>query len=253
MLLYKFLGLLIIFFISQNSFSRQVSGRPTLPSDCHGTEHWVRGHSKSKGIWTAFCRANQDSGESTEAYKFWAPRLHEGNPLNWPNRTETVAIWTELELEKVLSALEQIPLQLWTSQIRGIYRLHRSKDFPNPGSSGDGFIALYDAAFMEKNNLVRILSHEGGHEFYSHMSNEEKSTYRLATGWGLRDEPGARDMVVYKRKSGYVRRGCEKDMAEDLACNIEFFLLNPDKLKTEVPGAYVWIRNRFGDNFKLRK
>lgn len=84
------------------------------------------------------------------------------------------------------------------------------------------------------------------------MSEKEKLTYRLATGWAVKQDQG-REVTILRRHSGFVRRDCETSANEDFACNIELFLSSPEKLKAIEPSAYSWIRNQFGDSFYLRK
>lgn len=95
---------LLLFLVSPEVLARQVKGRPTLPSDCHPDEHWVRPHSKRNAFFTAYCRKNPNG------YQFWLPKISAKRPKDWPNTSEPTTAWRVHEIEEVLDALAMIPL-----------------------------------------------------------------------------------------------------------------------------------------------
>ena len=54
-----------------------------------------------------------------------------------------------------------------------------------------------------------------------------------------------------QRKDGYVEEDGKISPDEDFANNVEYFLLESEKLKMITPHAYTWISKHFGANFKL--
>lgn len=182
------------------------------------------------------------------AISFGVPRS--GGPRGWPHSNEEPIGWKVDESEDVLEALGRIPPELWGKGIRGIYRMRRSKDHPNPASSNDGNIVLYDPAFEKHPGLARVLTHELAHEKYRALSREEKRSYWMATNW--MNESGDPDLPpIVSRGSGFVEPDGKSSPYEDFANNVEYFLFEPEKLKAVTPHAYTWIKNHFGDNFRL--
>ncbi len=139
-----------------------------------------------------------------------------------------------------------------SEKILEIYRLKKSKDYPNPASNSDGILALYDSSFDNSRNLARILTHELGHQNYNDLKESDKQDYRRATNWDF--ELGI-DRKYYRigRKSGYVEEDGNTSPEEDYANNLEYFIYNPDKLRQVTPNAYEWIKKRFGPKLKLKE
>ena len=108
-----FAGLLL--FLPNPAESRQVSGRPTLPSDCTTAESFVSNFNKSTGAVTAFCRRNR------EGYHFWASRFKAGGPKDWPLKKEHARPWKSEEQLNVLRSLMELPEQLWSQNLIGIF------------------------------------------------------------------------------------------------------------------------------------
>jgi len=148
--------------------------------------------------------------------------------------------------------LEEMPDILLSDKIKGIYRLKKSKDYPNPATSSDGVIVIYDSGFDSSRNLSRILAHELSHQSYNDLSKDDKQDYRRATGWQLKLELD-RNVYWVGRKVGYVEDDGKISSEEDYSNNLEHYLYDPDKLKKVTPSAYNWIKKRFGEGFQIKR
>ena len=51
----------------------------------------------------------------------------------------------------------------------------------------------------------------------------------------------------------YVENDGKEGPAEDFSNNIEHYLFQPEQLKIKSPKVYEWIRQRYGDSFKIVK
>lgn len=215
----------------------------------HG--HSRRSYLRSDGTFVKATNVRTHCRTQSQGYSFTLDRFKKGSPKDWPHKMEVASSWTEEEKERVIEALDDIPDALLDKNISGIYRLKRSKDFPNPGSSSPGNVVLYDSAFDSSRNIGQIIAHELSHQNYGQLSDKEKQDYRLATGWHTELEP---DGKIYwnGRKDGYVEEDGRFSREEDYANNVEYFLYNPDKLKKVTPSAYDWIKKHFGESFKLK-
>lgn len=238
-----------VIFFSSVAVARQIHKRPTLPSDCGPGETWVRDHSKSTGHWTSFCRVI--SGTPSKAYKFWASKFKSGRPEDWPFLEERTIDWQSKDIADVLHALEKIPIQLWDSDLNGIYRMNKSKNHPNPGADRDGDIVLYDPAFQNERYTERILAHELAHEKFKSFTNYQRIEYAHSTGWKIiKTKTG--EEVFKAPQCCFVKPGLKNSIDEDFATNIEYFLYQPDALKKINPTVYRWIEQHFDPSFKPR-
>lgn len=222
-----------------------------LPKDCKPGELWVHSYGKTqygKPIWvSSYCR----SFPAGERKKFWQNRFKDRLGY-WPNPTENQKRWNQIERERTLRALDSIPYVLWGTYVKGIVRFERSKDHPNQSSYGDGYVALYDPAFASGQDLKRLCTHELAHALWDDFPDEWKESYYQETGW-MRVRPGPNQPpIMMGRIFGYIQDDGRFSPDEDFANNIEAFLFEPEKLHEVTPRAYKWIRERFGDNFKLR-
>jgi hypothetical protein len=224
-------------------------------------KHWVRAYHrrayyKADGTFVSATEVTAHCQGNPSGFDFWKNKIRDSIPTYWPNKGEKVASWSEEEKERVFEALSEVPSGLWGSYIAGIYRLSRSKDYPNSGSSlRTGDIALYDSAFNSKQDpsLARVLTHELAHEEYQHFSREDLEAYQMATNWVPSFDKS--NTFVWSNRRGkdeYVRPDAMIGPEEDFAVNIDSYLFQPRKLKTTVPNAYAWIKNHFGDRFVVR-
>lgn len=224
--------------------------------ECPPGHYLVRGHPRigyvrSDGAVFEPTTVRSYCKELTYAYEYLQKRFKKGVIKNWPHRIEKSGVWTESEKEQMIEALEGLPEFLLSDRIEGLYRLKKSKDFPNPASHAEGIIAVYDSAFANPNRLERILAHELIHQSYKDLSEKERQDYRRATGWKLEIEPDGNFYWV-GRKDGYIADDGKASHEEDFANNLEHFLYEPDKLKKVTPSAYEWINKKYRNKLKLK-
>ncbi|WP_415062844.1 hypothetical protein [Bdellovibrio sp.] len=221
---------------------------------CPEGQFWVKSHYRN-----AYVRFDGKFFSATEVrghckshsaiYKSWEGRFQNSKYTSWPYAKEVFKAWTIADKERVIEVLETLPEELLSNSIEGIYRAVRSKDFPNPATSAEGIIVIYDSAFEKRYNLQRVIAHELAHQMYLDLSEIDITDYQYSTNWiPLRDK----QKRYISRKDGFVQDDGRESPEEDYANNIEFYLNEPEKLKKVTPNAYNWIRRRFGDKFKLR-
>lgn len=224
-------------------------------SNCPDGQHWVQAHIRKAYIRTdgtlvkatlvkAHCRENRKSDI------FWKTKFKDKLPNDWPHKMEKPGHWTDEKKERVLEAFDDLPEVLWSSKIEGIYFGERSKDFPNPATSANKVIVLYDSAFSSKVNLTRILAHELAHQLYIDINREQRDGYRYASNWIAINKVKT---LFLPRAEGFVQDDGRESPAEDFANNIEWYLFQPEQLKRITPQAYNWIRLQFGDSLKLKR
>lgn len=237
-------------------FPHAAFSKETISSDCPPGKHYIRAHFRRGYLRSdgrtvippsnikAHCRTNP------EGYIFWQPKLSNKNPPDWPHKKEVFKNWTSEEIERVIDALSEIPSSLWSKNIKNIFRSFKSKDFPNPASSSDGTIILYDTAFSEAHNLTRILAHELAHQKYLDLSENDRQSYWYPMNWLPIDRKKG---LFVSRKDGFIQDDGRESPEEDFANNVDSFLFEPDNLKRTTPYAYDWIKKYFGDKFILRR
>jgi hypothetical protein len=98
--------------------------------------------------------------------------------------------------------------------------------------------------------LLRILAHELAHELYENLTKEELSSYKATMNWIEIKNTKGTDVTI-DRGSGFVAEDGRIGPEEDFANNVEFYLFENSRLKSVTPNAYEWLKNRFGDNFKI--
>lgn len=213
--------------------------------------HYRSGYVRSDGTVVRPTRVKTYCKRMTRAHEYLAPLFKEGVPPNWPHQMEKKSIWTESEEERLEDSMEEIPDVLLSPQINGFYRLHKSKDYPNPASRIDGAIVVYDSAFDRSRNLSRIIAHELAHQNFDDLSIAERQDYRRVAGWRAKLEL---DRTVYwvGRSDGYVEEDGKTSFEEDYANNVEYYLYNSDKLKKMTPKVYEWMQQHFGNSLQLK-
>lgn len=231
---------------------------PALAIECDSKQYAVKAHHRK-----AYIRADGTSvsESSVKAHCkdrsissiYFQERIKDERPLNWPHKNEQTSSWSEEEKVRTIEALEDLPKILRADALKGLYRMKRSKDFPNPASFANGTIVLYDSAFEAQRNLSRIIAHELAHQLFMSSTKEQKRDYRLATGWKL--EPGPDLIHVYweSRAEGYVEDDGRTSVEEDYANNLEYFIFAPDKLKVTTPMAYEWLKKEYGHKLELKR
>ncbi len=214
--------------------------------------HHRRGYVRSDGMYVRATNVVAHCKSLTKAAEYLQNLFKNGVPSDWPHKMEKPVRWTEEEKERLVEALEELPEVLFSKKLKGVYRLQKSKDHPNPATSADGIIVLYDTSFDSPFGLGRILAHELLHQSFKDMPKKDQQDYHLATGWHLKLMPNR--MIYWNgRQTGYVQDDGKNSFEEDYANNLEYYLYDSDKLKKVTPSAYQWIKRRFGQNFQLKR
>lgn len=65
--------------------------------------------------------------------------------------------------------------------------------------------------------------------------------------------PAGQYRVKEHHRNGYTKSDGDFSPEEDYANNLEHFLYSPDRLKKVTPEAYLWLKKRFGEGFKLKE
>lgn len=234
-----------------------VSSYAFADSVCPPGQYRVKGHRRSSYVRSdgsvvraTFVKAH--CKDLTKAAQFFESRIKSGVPPKWPHKNELVNVWTEEEKELLREALDEIPEILMSNNVIGIYRLKKSTYYPNPASSSDGIITIYDSAFDNPGKIPKILAHELCHQNYLDLNEKDRQDYRRETGWRLELRPD-RNIYWYGRKEGYVESDGNISPEEDYANNMEHFIYNPDILKNITPKAYGWFKRKFGDSVKVKR
>jgi len=222
---------------------------------CPSDAHWVRAYFRNAYIRVDGTKVSASNvaahcAKNRKSHDFGFPLFKNTLPTRWPWVGEKIKSWTVEEIERVLEALDSLPKALRLKSIKGIYRFGRSKDYPNPATSRAGEIVLYDTALDESRNLARILSHEFAHEIYRNFSTKEKYDSDLAANWFESSDDKGRTIRV-ARGDGFVELDGRQSSDEDFSNNVEYFLFEPEKLKTATPNVYTWIGKYFGDTFVI--
>jgi hypothetical protein len=245
---------LILFVCASVLFSFRIfSAESNCPAGQYRVkEHRRSGYTKSNGIFVRPTIVKSHCKFLTKVTEYLERRFKNGIPSTWPHAKERPGSWTEEEKERLRETLEEIPYVLLSKKIDGFYRLKKSKDYPNPATSANGIIVLYDSAFTSSSLLGEIVVHELSYQNYLDLSEKERQDYRRATGWRLELKP---DQKFYweGRKDGYIEEDGDFSPEEDFANNLQHFLYSPDKLKKTTSEAYLWFHKRFGESFKLKE
>lgn len=181
---------------------------------------------------------------------YWKEKIKNGRPENWEIGSEKSVDWTEEEKDQVSQILDRLPDEFKNNPLKGIYRMKKSVDIINPGTtSEDGqSIVLYDRAFGHPMWTTEdVLLHELGHSIYVGYSDVNKQKYEKILGWKKNSQG------IYSRSGSFVSARARDNPVEDFAENIKYLLLNSNKLKNENNQAFDWFSNQYKKQLKLKK
>lgn len=181
---------------------------------------------------------------------YWRDKIKNGRPSKWDLPTEVSVEWSESEKRKLLELLSRLPDELKAIPFDGFYRMRKSVDIINPGTtnkSGD-VIVIYDRAFENPFlSTIQTVVHEFGHIIYLNFKESDRQSYRDYLKW-------TRSPTHSESRSGsFISSRSKDNVDEDFAENISFFLLEPLQAKAIVPLAYEWISQKFSKKFKLKE
>lgn len=181
---------------------------------------------------------------------YWKNKIKDGRPGKWEYNSEKTVEWSKDEKEPIEDLLARIPNNLIKLPLEGIYRMKKSIDIINPGSTSyDGkIIVLYNNTFEHPSwSIQDVLLHEIGHSIYEGYSSVDRQQYEKKLGW-KKDNQG-----TYSKHGSFVSRRAHDNPTEDFAENFKYLLLNPEKLKSDNSQAFDWFNNRYKKQLKLKK
>lgn len=230
--------------------AQDISAAPTALSQfCPVGHHWViehprRAYIRSDGTFVRASVIRAHCRENWKGYHFWEDKFSNERPKDWASSRDVTRRWTEEEKERVLEALGDLPETLRNQKtIEHFVRLKAPSVADSPVASySRGAIILYDEAFAQNKNLSRIITHEIAHHIFQHLSQKDRDSYELATGWVR----GLKPNQVWRRPKGYVAEDGKIDPSEDFANNFEYLVFDPQKVKKLTPEASSWLIDRFG-------
>ncbi len=225
---------------------------------CGPNRHFVKQHKRrayiqADGKSVPAAVISDHCANNPKGYDVWNSKIKNGRPDSWPRTNEKSQQWTTEEKERVIEAIASLPSELLNTGIRGVFKMERCEELDgNPASKYGDDLVLYDSAFDSDKNLAQIISHELAHQYYEKMLDQDQYGYRQSSGWYDLANPGKPHQYASLRKdSEFTRRNAKDNPEEDFSVNIESYLFQPESLKKSVPGAYDWIRQRFGDKFRI--
>ncbi len=226
-------------------------------SNCSTGQHWVRAYYRhayyrSDGTFikatnvTAHCQGNPPG------YDKWKALLKNNRPSQWPYANEHSKEWTDEETERMIESLNDIPTDLWSNLIKGFYRMDKSYigNVNAAASDTNENIVLYDSAFSN-HDLTEVLVHELAHTNYRKLDPPIQDDYNNSNYWFVVKDKNNDPKIILGR-SNFVSSDGENGPDEDYANNIQYYLFHNKELQQKTPTAYEWIKNHFGDKFKIR-
>lgn len=111
-----------------------------------------------------------------------------------------------------------------------------------PASYSDGVLVLYDRAFLEDENLARVIVHELAHHLHEKGMKSEFQEYKTQLGW----EKGALS------RENHLESDSLDSPEEDFANNFEAYVFDRGRLRKELPGVFKWFVANLGSKFDLR-
>lgn len=157
--------------------------------------------------------------------------------------------WSVEEIERLHEALSVLPEIFLNLPNVKIYRMQKSKFAENPATSNNNDITLYDSAFEHKDSLAQILSHELSHSLYRKLTDKEKATFRKAAEWI--EHPKFKGALTTKKNKKFIQPDSQLSVDEDFSNHVEHFLFKNKSLKKDSPKAHLWIRKKYGQDFRI--
>ena len=242
-------GLYIFFLLFL--FPLQSFAKPICPVG----EHWVASHFRRAYVRGDGTRVNaaQVKGhcrKNPRGYEKWYQNLSNNRPKIWGYKNERSKKWTVEEIERFHEALSLLPDVFLDLANVEIYRMHKSQFPRNPATSNNKDITLYDLAFQHKESLAQIIAHEFSHMLFRQLNEQEKSSFRKASGW--KEHPEFKGALTTVKNKKFIQSDSRLSVDEDFSNHLEHFLFKNKSLKEVSPKAYLWIREKYGSDFKVR-
>lgn len=199
------------------------------------------------GTFTCSLQCEEFCNSKCKTDSYWKKKIKEGRPSAWDFKSEATTAWAEKEKTKLEESLNQLPETFKSLPLDGIYRMKRSAQIINPGTTHNSSITIYDSAFNNPAfSIDHVIFHELAHVLYSNMAKSDRRNYESTLGWVKKD-------LTDQRDGSFIVAAAKDSPEEDFANNIEAFLLDPNLLKNKVPTAYDWISKKYSKNFKLKE
>lgn len=242
----KLLIVIFIFLTVRNTFADE---------KCQAGKHWVDTHFRKAyvrydGVHVTSTKVRAYCRKNPRGYKDWHQRLSNKRPKVWGYKEEKSKKWTVEEIQRMFNALSVLPDTLIELKGVKVHRMQQSKFLGNPATSNLKNITVYDQGFRHKDSLAQILSHELSHVLYSLLKASEKLEFRLSAQWESKKKNGFEYFKASAHKK-FIKGDSRISIEEDFANHIEYFLFKHRVLQKTSPGAYKWIKERFGKKFKL--
>ena len=228
--------------------------RKCLPGKHWVAPHFRRAYIKYDGTRVTAAQIKGHCRKNPRGYKEWHQRLSNKRPKIWGYTKEKSKKWSIEEIERFLSAISVLPDRLVDLDGSQVYRMFRSQDGENPATTNppQKDITLYDLAFVHEDSLAQILSHELSHILFEALSPGEKREFANEAGWVARNIMG-REYYFPKEGKLNIKSDSIKSLEEDFANHIELYLFRAGIVRTKSIKGYRWIRNKFGQKFKIKE
>ncbi len=212
---------------------------------CPKGTYQVRNHPRS-----AYYRSDETYVSATtvsaycKQYRSFEPleiQFENTKPTAWPYKKEIFKNWKKSEIKQLTEILNKLPDVLTHIGNLKIFRADKSIIADNPASSipGKNIIVLYDSAIPS--DTKRIIIHELAHILYENLSEEEKDTYNISSGWiKLKSRQIVTNRTTFSAPDG------ANSVDEDFANNIEYYFADSVKFKNDFRNIYDWINRYFG-------
>jgi hypothetical protein len=227
---------------------------PLYASNCPLGKQWVSPHFRSgyvryDGIVVSPTNVIGHCKTNPRGFERWHSRLSNSRPKIWGYKEKTKQ-WTTEEIERIYDFLDIFPPHFGDLEKIKIYRMDSSLFKGNPATTNFNDVVLYDAAFKHSVPLEQILAHELAHSVYNTLDAKEKRDFAVSANW--EQDSGSGNWVPKKEKA-FIQSDSRASLDEDFANHVEHYLFENNTLKESSPNAYQWIKEKFGQDFKIQE
>lgn len=230
-----------------------------LAKTCPKGEHWVDAYHRNAyirydGVHVSATEVSAHCRRNPRGYDQWNQRLSNHRPKIWGYTKEKSKQWSTEDIQRVYTALSILPDQLLQLTDVKVHRMISSKFSENPATTNPPLkdVTLYDLAFVYKESLAQVLSHELSHILFENMAIDDKRNFAEKAGWSSKSILGKEHYLLNKNKIN-IKEDSRDSLEEDFANHIELYLFQPSVVKAKSNDAFIWIQNKYGKNFKIKK
>lgn len=223
---------------------------------CKAAEHWVdthyrRAYMRHDGTRVKGTQVKGHCRKNPRGYEKWHQSLSSKRPEIWGYKKEKSKKWSVEEIERLHEALSVLPDIFLNLPNVKLYRMQKSNFAENPATSNYKDTVLYDLAFEHKDSLAQILAHELSHSLYRQLTDKEKSAFLEAAAW-IEHPVVFKGALTTKKNKRFIQPDSQLSVDEDFSNHIEYFLFKNKSLKKDSPRAYLWVREKYGSDFKIK-